>query len=195
MTDLLLFWHRRDLRLEDNQGLAMACDRSPQVVGVFCFDPQILQADDLAPARLAYLVGCLTALQQSYRARGGDLLFLWGDPTRQIADLARTLGATAVYWNQDGEPYARQRDQTVATALKTAGIEVQGDFWDQLLHPPGAIYSGSGQPYTVYTPFWRNWIKQAKAAPWPAPQGLTGLTSTQQAAATAAGRKAASMSS
>jgi deoxyribodipyrimidine photo-lyase len=41
MTDLLLFWHRRDLRLEDNQGLAMACDRSPQVVGVFCFDPQI----------------------------------------------------------------------------------------------------------------------------------------------------------
>ena len=71
MTDLLLFWHRRDLRLEDNQGLAMACDRSPQVVGVFCFDPQILQADDLAPARLAYLVGCLTALQQSYRARGG----------------------------------------------------------------------------------------------------------------------------
>ena len=187
MTDLLLFWHRRDLRLGDNQGLAAARDRSPRVVGVFCFDPAILQANDLAPARLAYLVGCLTALEQGYRGLGGDLLFLCGDPAQQIAHLARALGATAVYWNQDGEPYARQRDQAVALALKEIGIEAQRDFWDQLLHPPGAICTGTGQPYTVYTPFWRNWIKQAKASPWPTPQRLTGLTPAQQATARAAG--------
>ena len=59
MSDLILFWHRRDLRIADNVGLAIARQQSPKVVGVFCLDPQILQRDDMAPARIAYMLGCL----------------------------------------------------------------------------------------------------------------------------------------
>jgi hypothetical protein len=37
-----LFWHRRDLRLADNLGLAAAAAPPPAVTGVFVLDPAIL---------------------------------------------------------------------------------------------------------------------------------------------------------
>ena len=46
-----LFWHRRDLRLADNLGLAAAARTTPAVTGVFVLDPALLEASDLAPAR------------------------------------------------------------------------------------------------------------------------------------------------
>ncbi|NET53599.1 MAG: deoxyribodipyrimidine photolyase, partial [Merismopedia sp. SIO2A8] len=52
MSELILFWHRRDLRISDNVGLALACQQSSKIVGVFCFDPHILKRDDIAPARV-----------------------------------------------------------------------------------------------------------------------------------------------
>ncbi|MGF1517808.1 MAG: FAD-binding domain-containing protein [Nodosilinea sp.] len=187
MADLILFWHRRDLRLADNLGLAAACDRSPQVVGVFCLDPNLLERDDVAPARVAYLVGSLAELQDRYTGAGGQLLIVHGHPSQQIPALAAALNATAVYWNRDVEPYSRQRDTAVAEALKAKGIELRTTFWDQLLHAPGDVLTGGGSPYTVYTPFWRNWMKQPKAEPLPAPAGLTALNSSQQKAANQAG--------
>ena len=64
MGDRILFWHRRDLRLHDNGGLSVAQARTAQITGVFCLDPNILQRDDVAPARVTYLVGCLAELRQ-----------------------------------------------------------------------------------------------------------------------------------
>ncbi|MCP4974448.1 MAG: hypothetical protein GY914_12410, partial [Prochlorococcus sp.] len=34
-----LFWHRRDLRLSDNLGLAAAAAMTPALTGVFVVDP------------------------------------------------------------------------------------------------------------------------------------------------------------
>ncbi|MGB6016110.1 MAG: deoxyribodipyrimidine photo-lyase, partial [Nodosilinea sp.] len=183
MADLVLFWHRRDLRLGDNMGLSAVRDRTAQVVGVFCLDPGILQNGDVAPARVAYMIGCLEALQKAYAEAGGQLLILQGDPRQKIPALAQALEADAIYWNRDVEPYSRQRDTCVAEALKQAGIEFHTTFWDQLLHAPGEVRTGAGDPYTVYTPFWRNWVKQAKADPLPAPTDLKSLNDKQTDAA------------
>lgn len=182
MTDLVLFWHRRDLRLIDNVGLNAARERTTQVVGVFCLDPNILEKDDVAPARVAYLLGSLQELQASYTQAGSQLLILQGDPLQQIPALAQALQAKAVYLNRDVEPYGRQRDRAMKEVLREAGIEIQG-FWDQILHAPGQVVTAAGQPYTVYTPFWRNWRSQAKATPLPALQDATGLTAAQQSIA------------
>lgn len=183
MADLILFWHRRDLRLADNQGLMAACDRSSKVIGLFCLDPGLLQGDDVAPGRVAYLMGCLEALQTRYRSVGGQLLILQGDPRQQVPTLAKALQAAAVYWNRDVEPYSRERDTAVAQALNAAGIEIHTTFWDQLLHGPGQVSTGSNTPYTIYTPFWRNWISHPKEPPLPPPSGLVSLTAEEQAAA------------
>ncbi len=186
MADLILFWHRRDLRTADNVGLAAARQRSPHVVGVFCLDPHLLQRDDVAPARVTYMIGCLQALRDRYQAAGSQLLIVQADPQVGIVRLAKTLGAAAVFLNRDVEPYGRERDRTVAAALREQGIEVC-PFWDQLLHAPTDIAAGGGQPYTVYTPFWRKWSGKPKAAPAEILAGATGLTAAAQALAQQAG--------
>ena len=84
MADLILFWHRRDLRISDNVGLAMARDRSANVVGIFCLDPAILKSDDMADVRVDYLLGCLTSLHDRYIAAGSQLLMVQDNPLEII---------------------------------------------------------------------------------------------------------------
>ncbi|MDJ0703273.1 MAG: FAD-binding domain-containing protein [Leptolyngbyaceae cyanobacterium MO_188.B28] len=179
MSDLILFWHRRDLRISDNLGLAAAWQRTSKVIGVFCLDDGILRRNDVASARVAYLIGCLRALQQRYIEAGSQLLIIHADPQVGLPKLADALGALAVYWNRDVEPYSRSRDRAVAAALKEKGIEIRIKTWDQLLHAPGDIQTSSGSPYTVYTPFWRNWSRQTKADPAAQLETLQGLSAPE----------------
>jgi len=186
MSDLILFWHRRDLRISDNIGLAAARVKSQRVVGVFCLDPDILQRDDVAPARVTYMIGCLELLQKRYAEVGSQLLILHENPCKALPALAAALNAKAVFWNWDVESYAKERDRTVSASLKEKGIEVH-NHWDQLLHSPEEIHSQSKEPYTVYTPFWKNWISQPKANPVDSLQNAEGLTQQEQENAQNAG--------
>jgi len=183
---MILFWHRKDLRVADNLGLAAAVTSSKSVVGVFCLDPNILEQDDVAPARVTYLIGCLEALQKKYQSLGSQLLILNANPEEALPRLAKALNAEAVHWNLDVEPYAQARDKKVTDALQEVGVKVE-TFWDQLLHSPGEILSKTGGRYTVYTPFWKNWIAQAKKDPTEKIEHLEGLTEQEEAAAKQAG--------
>ena len=180
MSDLILFWHRRDLRISDHTGLAAAREKSAKIVGVFCLDPQILESDNIAPARVKYMIGCLQALQERYQQAGSQLLILRNDPVIAIPKLAAALKAKAVFWNWDVEPYSQIRDLAVIDALKTQGIEFLNHNWDQLLHSPPEIFSGAKTPYTVYTPFWKNWITKPKAKPVQILENIAGLTEKEQ---------------
>jgi deoxyribodipyrimidine photo-lyase len=182
MPDLILFWHRRDLRITDNLGLENARQRSSRLIGFFCFDPNLLDRDDIAPARVNYMIGCLQELQQSYLKAGSQLLILQGQPDHVIGYLATSLQAKAVFWNLDVEPYARLRDQKVEEALRQRDIQVY-TFWDQLLHSPGEVVTQLGNYYTVYTPFWKNWSQQPKLPVVATLYNLEGLTDDEIALA------------
>ncbi len=179
MSELILFWHRRDLRISDNLGLTKARSVTPKVLGVFCLDFNILKGDDIAPARVSYMLGCLGELQQRYLEKGSQLLILQGTPSQVIPQLARLLHAKAVYWNLDVEPYAQERDRAVSTILAREGIEVK-TFWDQLLHNPEEILTGNGTPYSVYTPYWKNWSSKTKTVPIAPLEPFLGLTEKEQ---------------
>lgn len=187
MSDLILFWHRRDLRISDNTGLATARAQSQKVVGVFCLDPNILERDDVAAVRVTYMIGCLQQLQQRYAEAGSQLLIVQGNPPEAIPKIATTLNARAVFWNWDVEPYAQERDRAVIDALKEKGIAFLEKNWDQLLHAPEDIVTGSKQPYTVYSPFWRNWSSKPKATPVDTLHDVVGLTAEEQTLAKQAG--------
>lgn len=186
MSNLILFWHRRDLRSVDNVGLAEARKRSDRVVGVFCLDPIYLGRDDVAATRVTYMIGCLQELQKNYQKAGTQLIVLHQPPSEGLPKLAKALDAKAVYLNRDIEPYGRERDRNVAEALKQLNVEVQG-YWDQLMHPPQDILTGGGKPYTVFSPYWRNWSSKPKAAPANNLEQAIGLSETEQEAARKAG--------
>jgi deoxyribodipyrimidine photo-lyase len=157
--DRWLFWHRRDLRLADNLGLATAAAATPALTGVFVLDPAILEGPDLAPARVWFLLESLRELQRGWRQAGSRLVLLRGDPAQLLPRLALALGAVGVAWNRDVEPFGRERDRRVAAALKAEGRRVAAG-WDQLLVEPEAARTGAGEPYRVYGPFLRNWRGQ-----------------------------------
>ncbi len=186
MSDIVLFWHRRDLRICDNVGLAEANKLSSRVAGVFCFDPDILKRDDIAPARIVYMIGCLQKLQQAYTQAHSQLLILHERPSVAIPKLAAALQAKAVVWNHDVEPFARERDRATIEALHQQGIAAHS-YWDQLLHDPKDIMTGASSPYTVYTPFWKNWCRRQKEKPYPQLQVASGLTALEQQTASSTG--------
>jgi deoxyribodipyrimidine photo-lyase len=179
MSDLILFWHRRDLRIADNTGLAAARDRTRRVIGVFCLDPTILNGDNIAPVRVTYMIACLQALQQRYLEVGSQLLILQGEPTQAIPTLAKAMGAKGVFWNWDVEPYSQKRDNAVIEALKEQGIEYLAANWDQILHTPDEIRTGANSVYTVYSPFWKNWYSKPKAEPVATLADVVGLTPSE----------------
>ncbi len=187
MSDLIIFWHRRDLRVSDNVGLNAATKASSKVVGLFCLDRNILERDDLAPARVTYMIGCLQELQQRYQEIGSRLLIVKGNPTEAIPKIAVALEAKGVFWNLDVEPYAQERDRSMIDALKEKGIESK-NYWDQLLHAPGENKTkSSDEPYKVYTPFWRNWSDRDKQSIIKADYQLEGLTTKEIETAKTAG--------
>jgi deoxyribodipyrimidine photo-lyase len=160
-----LIWHRRDLRLADNLALTAASAATAAVTGVFVWDPAILEPGPgmppVAPARLWFWSESLKALEQSWKQAGSRLLILRGKPSELLPQLAAAIGAEVVAWNRDVEPFARERDRAVAAALQGQGTKVLVD-WDQLLIPPDQLKTGSGDPYRVYGPFWRNWRGQVE---------------------------------
>ncbi|MDA0216236.1 MAG: deoxyribodipyrimidine photo-lyase, partial [Cyanobacteria bacterium] len=158
-----LFWHRRDLRLADNRGLAAAAAATPAVTGVFVLDTAILSEPTMAPARLWFLSESLRELQQSWQQAGSRLLILRGDPAELLPRLAGAIGAEVVAWNRDVEPFGRERDRRVARALQAEGRKVLAG-WDQLLVAPEAIKTGAGDPYRVYGPYWRSWRRWVEEA-------------------------------
>lgn len=187
MSDLILFWHRRDLRISDNTGIAAALEKTGKVVGVFCLDPNILKGDDVAAVRVTYMIGCLQKLQERYAQMGSQLLILWDNPVKAIPKLAGALQAKAVFWNWDVEPYSQQRDADVIDALQEQSIEYLEKNWDQLLKTPEEIRTGSNTPYTVYTPFWKNWISKPKDSPVEIADRFEGLMAEEKETAIKAG--------
>jgi deoxyribodipyrimidine photo-lyase len=183
MSDLVLFWHRNDLRISDSTGLARASQTDARIIGVFCLDPAIIDRDDVAPARMEFLIGSLNCLAEDYRRSGNQLLILHQDPTVGIPQLASGLQVKSVYWHLDVEPYSQIRDARVTEALKQHGIAAQPE-WDRVLHDPTQIKTGNNQPYSVYTPYWRNWIGRSKPAPAEVKLRSAELTPTEQQALT-----------
>ncbi|KAB1196046.1 MULTISPECIES: deoxyribodipyrimidine photo-lyase [Haloferax] len=159
-----LYWHRRDLRIADNRGLSNAA--SDDVAPLFVFDDAVLE--HAGSPRVRYLLDALAELRASYRAAGGDLLVARGDPKTLVPEIATALGADRVVWNEDYSGVARDRDAAVRLALDDAGI-ARESVHDAIFHPPGSITTNAGDPYSVYTYFWKKWRDREKPDPYPEP--------------------------
>ncbi|TKR26453.1 cryptochrome/photolyase family protein [Natronomonas salsuginis] len=154
-----LHWHRRDLRLADNRGLADAPERP---IGLFVFDDDVLT--HAGTPRVAFMLDALEALREAYRARGSELLVRRGDPAAVVPETAVGYDAEIVSWNRDYSGLARERDDRVREALDTTDTTPQ-QFHDAICHEPGSITTNAGDPYSVYTYFWKKWRDREKDDP------------------------------
>jgi deoxyribodipyrimidine photo-lyase len=159
-----LHWHRRDLRVADNRGLA---DPAEPAAGVFVFDDELL--GHAAPPRVAFMLDALESLREAYRENGSELFVRHGDPAGVLPALAADYGVDVVSWNRDYSGLAQRRDDHVSEELKDDGVTPQ-KFHDAICHEPGSITTNAGDPYSVYTYFWKKWRDREKDDPRAVPE-------------------------
>lgn len=170
MSRTAIVWFRRDLRLTDNPALTAALDTHDRVIPVFIDAPQ--EETPWAPGGASrwWLHHSLSALDAALQALDTALVIRRGGSLANLQTLLQETGAEAVYWNRLYEPAIRARDETIKSALKGQGI-VAKSFNSALFFEPWALQTQGGQPYRVFSPFWRNGEPQLDRArtPQPAP--------------------------
>lgn len=156
-NEVVLFWFRRDLRLEDNVGLYQALNSGLPVLPIFIFDPEILEKLPNADARVQFIHEQLQKMRRQLQERSQSSLGIYhGKPTEILAKLLTSYNIRQVYTNHDYEPYAKERDAAVASYLEKEGIAFK-TFKDQVIFEKGDVVKDDGKPYVVYTPYKRRW--------------------------------------
>jgi len=158
---VIVHWHRRDLRPNDNRGLAHAVDDGP-VVPLFVLDPTVLE--HASPIRVACLLEALDDLRAWYRERGSDLLVVRGEASAVVPEIAAESDATRVVWNEDYSGLAQERDRAVRAALEDDGVACES-VHDAIHHEPGSITPNQGAHYSVFSYFWKKWRDREKRDP------------------------------
>ena len=163
-----IVWFRRDLRLADHPALAAACGRAERVVALYVHSPE--QDGDWAPGGASrwWLRHSLAALAASLRAKGAELTLASGPAPDALRAVARETGATQVYWNRLYEPARVAEDTRIKSALREAGLHC-ASFNAALLHEPWEVRTGQGDPYRVFTPFWKACATRLDELPRPLP--------------------------
>lgn len=168
--EVVVFWLRRDLRWEDNKGLEAALQEGKAILPLFIYDQQILEELPEDDARLNFIHQNLTAMNATLEEQGSSLVCKHGTPKEVWQALLEEYTITAVYTNKDYEPYARLRDKEILDLLEEKNIPFKR-IKDQVIYEEREVVKKDGQPYTVYTPYKKVWLRQFDPAKY-APTGL-----------------------
>lgn len=167
--DAALVWFRRDLRAGDHAALYHALRAARRVWCVFVFDRDILDALPHVDRRVEFIHDSVVALDADLRAlaarcaaEGGGLIVRDGHAASEIARLAQQLAVQAVYANHDDDPDALARDAKVRGILADVGIALHTSK-DHVVFERNELLTGSGTPYTVFTPYRKAWLAKVDA--------------------------------
>lgn len=154
-TPIAIFWHRRDLRLEDNAGLYHALKSGLAVLPLFIFDKNILdKLEDKNDRRVVFIHQQIRRLSEELK---GSFLVKYGKPEEVWKEILQEYNVKAVYTNHDYEPYAQERD---AKIKKMLGDKIAfHTYKDQVILEKDEVTKDDGKPYTIYTPYSRKWQK------------------------------------
>jgi deoxyribodipyrimidine photo-lyase len=160
-----LIWFRSDLRVDDNTALSNATRSADDgAVALFVISPAEWKAHDYAPARIDLVLRSLAELSRSLDALGIPLLIRTASKPEQVASTVVKAcvesNCDAVFFNREYEVNEQRRDQAVIDALKVKGIHAS-PWHDQVVMEPATLRTGTGNIYTVFTPFKRAWIRVA----------------------------------
>ena len=149
----VIHWFRRDLRLSDNIALHRVLASGKPVIPVFIIDLHLINSEYVGAARLKFLLSALHSLNESLRQYGTHLIIRYGKPETMLPALIDETDAQALYFNRDYSPYARKRDDHIANSVTIPTCV----YDDVLLLPPERVLKDNGEPYIIYTPFWKKW--------------------------------------
>lgn len=154
---IVIFWFRRDLRLDDNIGLMHALNSGLPVLPIFIFDEQILdKLQNKWDRRVDYIQQALNRINNELHKHQSTLRTYFGTPVESFQKLLNDYNVHAVYCNRDYEPQTIARDREIKNFLTEKKVDFF-DFKDQVIFDRSEVVKSDGLPYTVYTPYSKLW--------------------------------------
>ena len=151
-----IVWLRRDLRLTDNAALHHALKTGVKTLVLFIFDKNILDNLPVADPRVTFIYQTLKDIKAELKEHGSDLLVKYGKPEDAWPEIIKDFAVKTVFTNGDYEPYAKNRDNSLAEYLATENIDFKS-FKDQAIFEKDEILKSDKTPYTVFTPYYKKW--------------------------------------
>ncbi|MEY3238259.1 MAG: hypothetical protein RI883_2360, partial [Bacteroidota bacterium] len=176
-----IFWHRRDLRINDNAGLFKALKNSSSVQAIFIFDQTILSKLKTVDQRILFIHQEVANLKKQYQELGSDLKVYFGNPIDLLPKIVNEFNIETVYTNRDYEPYAFERDNKINSLLSDLNVEFIGTK-DHVIFEKHEITKSDGLPYTVFTPYSRKWKEKLNpffASEYPVEKYVKNLSKTE----------------
>ena len=153
-TQPLILWFRKDLRLSAHPAWHQALQRKQPIIPVYIWSPTEENPWSYGEASRWWLHQSLQVLQENLQSVGSRLLFRAGPIVPNLLEIAKTAGASTVYWSRQYEPHLIKRDTAIKLDLQKSGVEVQ-TFNATLLIEPWELLNQTQKPYQVFTPYWK----------------------------------------
>ena len=119
-------WHKRDLRLSDNQALVEAARRGP-VLPMYVFEPSLMNQPDWAARHTGFISECLVSLQSEYVKRNVPMIICLDEVLEVLATLRTHLGSFALWsYEETGNMVSFKRDIAVG-----AWCAANGTTWNE----------------------------------------------------------------
>jgi len=141
----VILWFRRDLRLSDNPALSAAAAAGDPVIPLFILDEESDGVRPLGGASRWWLHHSLMSLMEGLDRLGSDTV---------LQSLIDESGAKGVFWNRLYDAASIERDTQIKKDLQDGGLTAES-FNGSLLREPWTIETKAGDPYSVFTPFWK----------------------------------------
>ena len=151
MTKPIIYWIRRDLRIQNNPALKFAIESNQPVIPVFIKDEFV---DKLGAAPKWRLGLGLEYLAKKFKKYGIDIIFKSGSAETVLTELINETEANKVVWGRTYLPPVNNRDAKIKSLLKEKGLLVKS-FPGHLLFEPWTVSPKSSEFFKVYTPFWK----------------------------------------
>ena len=120
---LTIWWIKRDFRLYDNQALTEAIKLGHNVLPLFVFEPDIMQANDFSAMHLHAQLGAGSGLRASLQNMGNQMMFAKGEITHIFDLLLKEYSIEYVLSHEEtGNGISFERDKRVAHYLKQKQI-------------------------------------------------------------------------
>lgn len=148
MTKPQIVWLRRDLRIADQPALYHAAQAGP-IIPVYVLDDDAAHDHAYGGASRWWLHHSLQSLGTDYAKHNSRIILRRGDAVEQLAKIADQTEAEAIHANRHYEPWWQDAESRL-------GADYDLKLYDgNYLLPAGAVTTGSGTPYKIYTPFSR----------------------------------------
>jgi deoxyribodipyrimidine photo-lyase len=153
----VILWYQQDLRIHDHPALTAAAASGQPLLPLYILDSDTPGRWKPGGASRWWLHHSLQSLQKALEGLGGRLLLRRGPADEVLRQVTAECGASQVFFTRRYEPHAAALERRLASDFEASGIALRR-FGGSLLFEPEALANNAGQPYKVFTPFYKAFL-------------------------------------